>query len=280
MHVRIYLTEIPEPSSYALFLTAVAPWFGRGQPYAQLNETVGHLIDWYNVQFYSQGLAYTTCETLVNESGGDFPGTSIMEMINAGIPQEKLVVGKPGTPALVGTPIPSDGNGGGGGTQVASGGGTQQAGGGTQEANDGTQEANGGTQEASGGTQEASGGSQEAGGFDPSVDAVQSGGGTQQASSGTQMASGGTQMASSGSRPKGTKMAAALKRAINPHQNGFLETNTLAQCLLQAKNQGWNAGVMVWEVRTRKIIITDLSVYLRYTSTQTPIRNGSRMSVS
>ncbi|KIJ29237.1 glycoside hydrolase family 18 protein, partial [Sphaerobolus stellatus SS14] len=67
----------------------VAPWFGQGQPYAQLNKAVGNLIDWYNVQFYSQGLAYTTCETLIFSSGGDFPGTSVLEIVNSGVPQEK-----------------------------------------------------------------------------------------------------------------------------------------------------------------------------------------------
>ncbi|KAF7356556.1 Glycoside hydrolase family 18 protein [Mycena venus] len=29
--------------------------------------------------------------------------------------------------------------------------------------------------------------------------------------------------------------------------NGFMSTSTLASCLAQAKSQGWNAGVMVWE---------------------------------
>jgi len=29
--------------------------------------------------------------------------------------------------------------------------------------------------------------------------------------------------------------------------NGFISTTTLAHCVLQAKNRGWNAGVMVWE---------------------------------
>ncbi|KAL0953846.1 hypothetical protein HGRIS_005022 [Hohenbuehelia grisea] len=31
--------------------------------------------------------------------------------------------------------------------------------------------------------------------------------------------------------------------------NGFVSTSTLASCLQQAKNQGWNGGAMVWEVR-------------------------------
>lgn len=29
--------------------------------------------------------------------------------------------------------------------------------------------------------------------------------------------------------------------------NGFMSTSTLASCVSQAKNQGWNGGVMVWE---------------------------------
>ncbi|KAL9713573.1 hypothetical protein Ac2012v2_003184 [Leucoagaricus gongylophorus] len=29
--------------------------------------------------------------------------------------------------------------------------------------------------------------------------------------------------------------------------NGFISTSTLAQCVQQAKNRGWSAGVMVWE---------------------------------
>jgi len=156
------------------------------------------LIDWYNVQFYSQGTAYTTCETLITESGGDFPGTSLMEIVNSGIPQEKVVLGKPGTAVDAGSPSPS-GGGGGGGTQVA-GGGTEEAGGGTEEAGGGTEEASGGTDMASGGTEEAGGGN------------------------------------------------GARRRAnLDPHGNGFLETETLAQCVMEAKKQGWNAGIMAWE---------------------------------
>ena len=42
---------------------------------------MGPLIDWYNVQFYSQGTAYTTCGTLVNASGDPFPATSLLEVV-------------------------------------------------------------------------------------------------------------------------------------------------------------------------------------------------------
>jgi len=229
-HAREFIfgkSKINSPNFSHTLHIAVAPWFGKGQPYAQLNETVGDLIDWYNVQFYSQGLAYTTCNTLIFSSGGDFPGTSVMEIVDSGIPQHKVVIGKPGTPALVGTPVPSDGGSGGGGTQEANGGGTQKASGG------------GGTQEVSGS------GTQEAGGFDLEV-----------ITSGTLEASDSTKQASTGGTKQATKAATGTKIAIgghkradfNPHQNGFLEIDTLAQCLVSAKAKGWNAGVMVWEV--------------------------------
>ena len=34
----------------------------------------------------------------------------------------------------------------------------------------------------------------------------------------------------------------------NPHVNGFMETDMLAQCVAEVKVQGWNGSVMVWEV--------------------------------
>lgn len=130
----------------------------------------------------------------------------MLEIVASGVPQEKVVIGKPGTPVDAGAPSPS----GGGGTQEASGGGTDVAGGGgTQVASGGTQEASGGTQEASGGTLEASGGN--------------------------------------GTRRRQRRQSSNSSQ--DPNINGFLETQTLAQCLVQAKDKGWNAGVMVWEVR-------------------------------
>jgi hypothetical protein len=35
--------------------------------------------------------------------------------------------------------------------------------------------------------------------------------------------------------------------------NGFIDTTTLAGCLAQAKGQGWSAGAMVWEVRSKQL---------------------------
>ena len=52
----------------------------------------------YNVQFYNQGL-YTTCDSLINTSGGAFPGTALLEIPKNGIPLDMLVIGKPATAA-------------------------------------------------------------------------------------------------------------------------------------------------------------------------------------
>ncbi|GJJ10262.1 hypothetical protein Clacol_004488 [Clathrus columnatus] len=83
----------------------VAPWFGLGGPYLMLDQKVGSQIDWYNIQFYSQGTEYTTCDSLVTQSGGVFPNTSIKEIMAAGVPQQKLVIGKPGKPSDVGVSL-------------------------------------------------------------------------------------------------------------------------------------------------------------------------------
>jgi chitinase len=70
--------------------------------YLTVNKKVGHMIDFYNVQFYNQGnTRYDTYELLFKESKGYFPGTSVEELIDIGIPAEKIVVGKPATRADV-----------------------------------------------------------------------------------------------------------------------------------------------------------------------------------
>lgn len=57
------------------------------------------MIDWYNVQFYNQGdNSYDSFEKLFIESGRWFYGTSYKEIIEkAGVPLNKIVLGKPAT---------------------------------------------------------------------------------------------------------------------------------------------------------------------------------------
>ncbi|PPQ96282.1 hypothetical protein CVT26_005669 [Gymnopilus dilepis] len=121
---------------YILTHAPVAPWFSPGYygggGYLKVHQTVGNLIDWYNVQFYNQGTSeYTTCSGLLTTSSSTWPNTALFQIAASGVPLSKLVIGKPAT------------------------------------------------------TSDAS--------------------------------------------------------------NGYMSTSTLAGCVQQAKNQGWNGGVMVWE---------------------------------
>jgi hypothetical protein len=60
---------------------------------------VGHLIDWYNIQFYNQGNdAYSTYTTLFKQSGAWAQQTSVDELVKKGVPRSKVVVGKPTPP--------------------------------------------------------------------------------------------------------------------------------------------------------------------------------------
>lgn len=59
-----------------------APYFCaeryKNGAYVNIHQQVGHLIDFYNVQFYNQGdNRYDTYETLFVTSGSNFPGTSV-----------------------------------------------------------------------------------------------------------------------------------------------------------------------------------------------------------
>lgn len=53
-------------------------------------------IDFYNLQYYNQGAeCYNTYDGLFNTSCANFPKTSVSNIANAGVPLNKLVVGKP-----------------------------------------------------------------------------------------------------------------------------------------------------------------------------------------
>ena len=68
----------------------------QNRAYVKVHEEVGDLIDFYNVQFYNQGnTEYNTYTQLFKAATGYFAGTSVQEIINKGIPKEKIVVGKP-----------------------------------------------------------------------------------------------------------------------------------------------------------------------------------------
>ncbi|KAJ1026714.1 hypothetical protein NDA16_002312 [Ustilago loliicola] len=87
--------ELPSPD-YIITHAPVAPWWNSKQypqGYTLIHKEVGSLIDFYN--FYNQQ-NYNTCDELIWNAGDNFPLTSLFEINKyAGVPLDKLVVGKP-----------------------------------------------------------------------------------------------------------------------------------------------------------------------------------------
>ncbi|KAI0820329.1 glycoside hydrolase [Trametes gibbosa] len=81
----------------------LAPWLSPNAQFAAgayltVNKNVGPLIDWYNIQFYNQGL-YHDCDGLLNTAGAPFTGSALFEIAANGVELNKLVIGKPGSAA-------------------------------------------------------------------------------------------------------------------------------------------------------------------------------------
>ncbi|KAK2459518.1 hypothetical protein APHAL10511_008460 [Amanita phalloides] len=96
-------TQLPV-GQYIITHAPVAPWFEpdrwHGGGYLAIDAAVGHLIDWYNVQFYNQGRSeYITCHGLLTNSSKNFPQTTVFEIAANGVPMSKIVIGKPATTA-------------------------------------------------------------------------------------------------------------------------------------------------------------------------------------
>ena len=77
-----------------------APYFKeeyyKNGAYVTIDKAVGHLINFYMVQFYNQGnTQYNSYQELFTQATGHFSGTSVKEIAARGIPLQKIVVGKP-----------------------------------------------------------------------------------------------------------------------------------------------------------------------------------------
>ncbi|PFH46496.1 glycoside hydrolase family 18 protein, partial [Amanita thiersii Skay4041] len=71
-------------------------WSGGG--YLSIDKKIGHMINWYNIQFYNQGESeYTDCHGLLFKSSSTWPQSSVFEIHANGVPLPKLVIGKPAT---------------------------------------------------------------------------------------------------------------------------------------------------------------------------------------
>ncbi|KAJ6455602.1 glycoside hydrolase family 18 protein, partial [Mycena vitilis] len=89
---------------YILTHAPVAPWFTPnrwpGNGYLGVHAAVGDLIDWYNIQFYNQGVTeYVDCAGLLTQSSSAWPQSSVFEIAANGVDLNKLVIGKPATTA-------------------------------------------------------------------------------------------------------------------------------------------------------------------------------------
>ncbi|KAJ7603875.1 glycoside hydrolase [Mycena polygramma] len=89
---------------YILTHAPVAPWFTPNRwpdnGYLGVHAAVGDIIDWYNIQFYNQGVdEYTTCTGLLTASSSAWPQSSVFEIAANGVDLNKLVIGKPATTA-------------------------------------------------------------------------------------------------------------------------------------------------------------------------------------
>lgn len=98
------LREALPSGSYIITHAPVAPWFSPsiwgGGGYLYVNEKVGDLIDWYNIQFYNQGVTeYTTCSGLFTESSSTWPESAVFQIAASGVELSKIVVGKPAAAA-------------------------------------------------------------------------------------------------------------------------------------------------------------------------------------
>ncbi|KAF9077607.1 glycoside hydrolase superfamily [Rhodocollybia butyracea] len=94
--------QLPQ-GQYILTHAPQAPWLStgtqwNGKAYVQVNQEVGSMIDWYNVQWYSQGPGeYETCDKLINDSGSSNPNSALFQVVEHGFDVQKLVIGKPAT---------------------------------------------------------------------------------------------------------------------------------------------------------------------------------------
>ncbi|CAO1622597.1 unnamed protein product [Parajaminaea phylloscopi] len=97
---------LPKSEGFGLTAAPVAPWFTPNrttychEAWFGIDKKVGHHIDYYNIQFYNQGVgAYDSCQTILHKSNlTAFPETAIFQIAKNGVPLDKLVIGKPGWP--------------------------------------------------------------------------------------------------------------------------------------------------------------------------------------
>eukprot|EP01084_Bolivina_argentea_P259583 438048_1 len=98
--------NLPSTDGYIITHAPQAPYFMgtnhyKAGGYLYVQREVGHMIDWYNIQFYNQGsTTYNSYSNMFQSSVGWSSNSAVYQMINANnpeqisIPANKIVVGK------------------------------------------------------------------------------------------------------------------------------------------------------------------------------------------
>lgn len=63
--------------------------------YTQFYTQYKDVIDFFNIQYYNNGLSNTFEQIFINSDSTDFPGVAVAQLIQKGIPGRAIVVGKP-----------------------------------------------------------------------------------------------------------------------------------------------------------------------------------------
>jgi len=91
------VTHAPQGPYFGTIGGGVNPWTLTSGGYSALEKYGGQYIDWYNIQFYNQGVTcYVDYVGLFTNSSScpPFPGTSVKEIEATGVPLSKIIVGK------------------------------------------------------------------------------------------------------------------------------------------------------------------------------------------
>jgi chitinase len=90
------LTAAPEGPHFGE-VGCTSCWAGSLGGFTAVEKGLGSsVVDYYSVQFYNSGAScYTSEASLFTKSCTAYPKTSVTELVAAGIPQDKIVVGKP-----------------------------------------------------------------------------------------------------------------------------------------------------------------------------------------
>jgi chitinase len=103
---RVFTLILLYYAEYIVTHAPIAPWLTDDTTvypsgaYHAVAESVGGVVDWWNIQFYNQGSDYTTCDEILTQSNSDYPHTSIFEINQySNVPLSNLLIGKPAAAA-------------------------------------------------------------------------------------------------------------------------------------------------------------------------------------